>query len=108
MMSLDVYLKEVRMTTIYECNITHNLNDMADEAGIYMHLWRPGEIGITKAFQLIEPLDNGLKLLKSDPARFKNFDSPNGWGKYKNLVEFVSEYLATCKENPDAEVSVRR
>jgi len=107
-MSLDVYLTEVRETTIYDRNITHNLNKMAEEAGIYKHLWRPEEIGITKASQLIEPLRAGLGLLLTDPERFKKFNPPNGWGDYEGLVNFVSEYLATCEENPNASVRVSR
>ncbi len=107
-MSLDVYLREVRLTTIYDANITHNLNRMAEEAGIYKHLWRPEEVGITKAQQLIEPLREGLALLLSDPERFKKFDPENKWGDYNELVDFVRSYLAACEENPDAEVSVSR
>ena len=34
-MSLDVWLVEVLPTEVYSANITHNLNRMADEAGIY-------------------------------------------------------------------------
>lgn len=34
---------------LYDANITHNLNRMADEAGIYEHVWRPEEIGVTTA-----------------------------------------------------------
>lgn len=107
-MSLDVYIKVVRPTTIYTGNITHNLNAMAEEAGIYMHLWRPEEIGITTAAQLIEPLTAGLALLRSDPERFKLLDSKNGWGRYENLCNFVAEYLAACGENPEATVEVLR
>ena len=107
-MSLNVYLSEVRETTIYDRNITHNLNKMADEAGIYKHLWRPEEIEITKAAQLIEPLREGLSLLLSDPDRFKKFDPENKWGDYDGLVDFVREYLAACEENPNASVSVSR
>lgn len=107
-MSLDVQLTEIRPVQIYERNITHNLNKMADEAGIYMHLWRPDEIGITKACQLIEPLTAGLALLESDPARFTPFNSPNGWGMYPHLVEFVRDYLESCIANPDAAVEVSR
>ncbi|MBK8772221.1 MAG: hypothetical protein IPM06_17610 [Rhizobiales bacterium] len=66
-MSLSVRLSKVRETTIYASKITHNLNKMASAAGIYKHLWRPEEIGITKAAQLIEPLREGLALLLSDP-----------------------------------------
>ena len=107
-MSLDVYLSEVRETTIYDRNITHNLNKMADAAGIYKHLWRPEEIEITKAAQLIEPLREGLALLLSDPERFKKFDPENKWGDYDGLVDFVREYLSACEENPNASVRVSR
>lgn len=107
-MSLDVSLIRVMPTEIYSDNITHNLGRMADAAGCYYHLWRPDEIGITRAEELIEPLRAALDRLKADPDKFKEFDAPNGWGRYENLVQFVSEYLAACKESPDAEVSVSR
>ena len=107
-MCLDVYLREVRPTTIYDANITHNLNKMAGEVGIYKHLWQPEEIGITHAKQLIEPLREGLALLLSDPERFKRFAPENKWGDYDRLVDFVGSYLSACEENPDATVEVSR
>lgn len=93
---------------VYEANITHNLNRMAEEAGIYKALWRPEEIGITKAQQLVEPLTAGLALLRSDPARFEKLNPDNGWGDYAGLVGFVSRYLEACKAHPNAEVKVSR
>jgi hypothetical protein len=89
-------------------NITHNLNKMAGEAGIYQHLWRPEELGITKAGELIEPLTKGLELLRSDPDRFKAFNPSNGWGSYEALLEFVSSYLEACTEHPSAVIRVSR
>jgi hypothetical protein len=106
-MPLDVYLTAVRQTSVFDYSVTHNLGNMAGEAGIYKHLWRPDEIEITKAEQLIEPLTAGLALLESDPEHFKKFN-PNGWGSYESLVRFVRSYLEACKENPDAEVYVSR
>lgn len=107
-MSLDVYLTAVRWVEVYSANITHNLGAMAEEAGIYKHLWRPEEIGITKAEQLIEPLRAGLALMKADPERFKRHDSPNGWGLYEHFVPWIEKYLAACVGNPDAVVGVSR
>lgn len=107
-MSLDVYLTRVQPCEVFRSNITHNLGKMAEEAGIYQHMWRPEEIGITKAHQLIEPLRNGLALLRSDPARFEKFNSPNGWGLYVHFVPFVEKYLQACEEYPDADVSASR
>jgi hypothetical protein len=93
---------------VYEANITHNLGQMAAAAGIYEHLWRPEEIGAVKAAQLIEPLTNGLELLRSFPERFKALEPENKWGTYDTFVPWIEKYLAACKEYPDAEVHACR
>jgi hypothetical protein len=125
-MSLDVYLqgetKEVdcycrhcfnehkRKETeeFYSANITHNLNRMAEEAGIYKALWRPEEINIAKAAQLVEPLKAGLALMKDDPARFIKLNPENGWGSYDDFVPWIENYLAACEQYPQATVKVSR
>jgi hypothetical protein len=125
-MSLDVYLEEAevedRLMTVeraldgresvwhevYDANITHNLTKMAAEAGIYEQLWRPDEIGITRASQLIEPLREGLAKMKADPERFKAFNPPNGWGSYDAFIPWIERYLAACENYPNARVRVWR
>ena len=107
-MSLDVSLIAVARTNVFDYNITHNLTAMAEEAGIYKHLWRPEEIGIKKAEDLVVPLKEGLALLKSNPKRFKEFNPKNGWGDYNSLVSFVEIYLEHCISWPDAEIHVNR
>jgi hypothetical protein len=94
--------------TVFDYNITHNLGEMADAACIYYHLWRPDEIGITKADQLIEPLRAGLALLRSNPEIFKKYNPENGWGDYEGFVRFVEAYLEACKQYPEAEVRASR
>lgn len=93
---------------VYTANITHNLGKMASEVGIYQHLWRPDEINISKAAELIGPLRDGLALLKNDPERFKQFNPSNGWGDYEGLVRFTENYLRACEKHPTADVSVWR
>lgn len=95
-------------TRVYDANITHNLGKMADEAGLYRYLWRPEEVDVKHARDLIPRLTNGLELLRSDPQRFKKLNPPNGWGDYDGLVRFTEQYLAACKDHPDARVSVSR
>jgi hypothetical protein len=92
--------------TIYKANITHNLSRMALAAGIYEHLWRPGENGIDKAGRLIEPLSNGLAGMKAEPDRFRALDPPNGWGSYAVFVPWIERYLEACRRNPEASVCV--
>lgn len=107
-MSLDVYFEKMVKTAVHEQNITHNLNQMADEAGIYGVLWRPEENGITQAGQLINPLEKAISAMKADPPRFEKFNASNGWGTYADFLPWLERLLAAAKENPDAEVSVSR
>lgn len=125
-MSLDFYLKgeprkvKCRCTecnhehereeseTIFSRNITHNLGKMADAAGIYMCLWRPEEIPVKRASEIIGMLRVGLKKLKDNPEHYKKFDSENGWGTYVHFVPFVEEILHACEDNPDALIDTWR
>lgn len=107
-MSLDVTLTAVRRTAVFDANITHNLNEMAEAAGIYKHLWRPDEIGITHAAQLIEPLKVGLAAMRADPDKFRAFEPDNKWGTYDNFLPWIDRYLTACLEFPNAEVHVSR
>ena len=107
-MSLDVKLIAVRRTMVFDANITHNLNEMAEQAGIYEYLWHPEKIGIKTAGELVVPLIKGLKIMMVNPTHFKKYDSPNGWGTYEDFVPWIKRYLDACKENPDAEIEVSR
>lgn len=93
---------------VHSGNITHNLTAMANAAGIYKELWRPEEVGITQAKQLIEPLRRGLAALQENPDKFATFAPENGWGSHGGLVKFVAAYLAACERFPEALVSVCR
>lgn len=130
-MSLDIYLIDPTATyeteSLYSANITHNLGGMAAAAGIYEALWRPYKLvpgfaiendydaemefestNTIKAKSIIEIVEKGLLDLKARPEHFKQFNSPNGWGMYKNFIPFVEEYLAALKEYPEAIIQVSR
>jgi len=120
-MSLDVYLTDTKKIVcdcgkvhkldteeVFEANITHNLNKMADEAGIYQHLWRPEELGISHAKELIQPIEKALNHMKANQEQYEKFNSPNGWGMYEHFVPWIESYLEACKEFPDAVINVSR
>lgn len=107
-MSLDFYLKDADGAYLFDANITHNLNKMADEAGIYQVLWRPEEIEVEFAAQVVPILREGLCKLVSDPAYYKQFNAANGWGLYEHFVPFCIKVLEACQANPDAIVEVSR
>jgi len=101
-------LRQNARVELYDSNITHNLTRMAEAAGIYQACWRPEEIGVTKAKQLVPLLEEGLRKLKEDPERYQQFNASNGWGLYEHFVPWVEAYLAACREHPEADVSVSR
>lgn len=106
-MSLDVYLNS-NNECVFEYNITHNLNKMADAAGIYQTLWRPEEIGAVHSKDIIEHLKHGLIELVTRCSHYKTFEPANGWGTYEGLVKFVTAYLTACCEYPEALIEVSR
>jgi len=121
-MSLDVNLKskpksvvctcsecghehsKIQSENLYWANITHNLANMADKAGIYQACWHPERIPAIKAGEIIPLLEGGLTDLKARPEYFKQFNASNGWGLYEHFVPWVENYLNACRENPDAEI----
>lgn len=107
-MSLDITLTAIRPTSVFEQNITHNLVEMAEAAGLYAVMWRPDENGVEIAAQALPILEAGLAALKADPERFKALNPSNGWGTYGGFVKAVEAYIEACHENPDATIEVSR
>lgn len=110
-MSLDFYLQyecDGNEIIVFDSNITHNLTEMADKAGIYYALWRPEEKGYKIAKDIISILEEGLKNLKEKPDMFKKYSSPNGWGIYEHFVPFVEDVYKNCLQYPNALIKVSR
>ena len=93
---------------LYQGHITHNLGAMADDAGIYPAVWRPEEVGIERAAQMVDHLRDGIALLKRHPKRFQKFNPSNGWGSYDGLIAFLERYLTACERYPEARVNASR
>lgn len=110
MLYIDVDTGGAELERVWLCdeNITHNLNTMAGEAGIYECLWRPDENGFTQAKDIIEPLSKGLKELKARPSYFTQFEAENGWGLYEHFVPFVQRVLDAAEKHPNANIYVSR
>lgn len=104
-----VFNREDTTTNIvYHTNITHNLGTMASIAGIYEVLWKPEEIGIDKAEQLIPILKIGLEQLKRNPEEYKKYNPSNGWGNYEGFCIFIENYIIACETYPEATIEISR
>ena len=119
---------EPQRESLYRSNITHNLNRMADEAGLYEALWRPyhlkegynipendyqaeykfEEVNPVRAYEIIPIIEKGLEDMKARPKHYEKFNSSNGWGMYEHFVPFIEEYLKALKEYPEAFVECDR
>ena len=107
-MSLDVYLKDVDGSYVFEYNITHNLAKMASSAGLYEVLWDALDQGYTCAEQLITKLEQGIIELVCNENQYKKLNPENGWGTYEGLLRFAGKYLKACKQYPNALIEVSR
>jgi hypothetical protein len=101
-------LPDPTSSEVWSGNITHNLAPMAVQADIYKELWRPEELGITQAKQLIEPLQHAFTKLLHNKQYYEKFNPENGWGTFELLVSFIKDYLDACCKYPEATVSVWR
>lgn len=102
-MSLDIYLRAVRMTTLYSSNYTSNVIPMWHKAGVYEALYKSeGQ----KAESVIPVLHAGIKDMEEKPDEYILLNPKNGWGDYHSALEFLKEFTRACEENPDAEIGV--
>jgi hypothetical protein len=83
----------------FESNITHNLNKMFQEAGLYEILWHGTGL---KAEGILITLERGLAEMKSRPEVYKVFDADNGWGTYPQAVKWLASVIEACRKYPDA------
>lgn len=93
---------------VYSANITHNLTEMADKAGVYLCLWRGDENGYTHAKQLIGPLRDGIAKMTESAHYYKQFDAPNGWGIYDDFLPWLQRLREACETYPDATIETSR
>ena len=105
-MSLDITLVHDG-ETVWEGNITHNLAEMADRAGMYSAMWRPDELSYTPRGAL-EDVRAGINLMLGDRKRFERLNPTNGWGNFDTLLEFACEYARALSRWPYATVKVSR
>jgi ABC-type dipeptide/oligopeptide/nickel transport system ATPase component len=108
-MSLDIYMECPHCnSTIYEANITHNLNVMAKSCELYAVMYRPDENGVERAEQAEPLLRSGIEAMVRDKTELEKLNPSNGWGSYTDLLNVATGYLEACSENPTARIRVSR
>ena len=106
-MSLDIDLIE-HGESMWSANMTHNLNKIAIEAGVYECLWRPDEIGVKYARDNISNLRFALGIFHLKYDELKKLNPSNGWGDIDGLIEVTQDFLKACIEYPNAIIECDR
>lgn len=95
--------EEIETNEFWSRNITHNLTKMAYNCYgrnwcLYDLLWRdemPDSI-----IEYMTDLLASLIELESDPDKYKQFNPPNGWGTYEQLIDFVRSFIHALIDMP--------
>lgn len=108
-MSLDITLVK-NGEVVYDANITHNLNKMASAVSefFYKAIWRPEEMDMKYAGDVVYELRKGVAVLACAPSHLKKLNPENGWGTYEDLLLFVVRYIEACEQHPTALIEVSR
>ena len=80
---------------------THNTNPMIREAGF--REW-PYEVDGMLCRHFCDRLDGTLRVLRSDPERFRAMNPENDWGDYDSLLTVLADLLDTFDRFPSATV----
>lgn len=107
-MSIDVMLVDENDCEVFSANITHNLNIMAMECGLYQPLWRPEEVQLRHARDLIPYLELGIQKLVQYPSHYSTFEALNEWGTYDNFLPWCCRYLEACRKYPNSRITISR
>lgn len=104
-MSLDFSIVAIAGTNVMDLNITHNIANMWREAGCYDALYNSEG---KKASEIVETLRKAVVDMQVFPEKYKNLNSPNGWGTYENALPFLRKILRACEEHPDGEIHISK
>lgn len=100
-----VYKGTKKEAILFDRNITHNISEMWNEAGIWEALYESdGE----KPSEIIDVLKKGLKDMNDRPEFYKQFNPSNGWGDYDGAISFLTDVIEACENFPDAVINVSR
>lgn len=105
---------DFRMEDDWWGNITHNLAEMAShipvgDTDLYKACWRPEEIGIKTAGEVLPLLKEGIRYMVDHRKELLEYESPNGWGTYNGFMKFLLNYKQACEDNdPECEIYASR
>lgn len=79
----------------YEGNITNNVCKMLEVAFEENHLKKWNDLSCDKFYK---DLEKGYIDMKENPKKYKEYDSPNGWGTYETTLYSIEKLYKAINE----------
>jgi hypothetical protein len=104
------YENDGHHNSVFNINITHNLNAIANKAGVYDCLWRPEEFNIRKASDIQEKVHSAIVELEEngDAYAYIELTPKNKWGTIDGFIKQLKLIYKACVEYPNAKLSAHR
>jgi hypothetical protein len=103
--SLDIYLEQPGIVTVFDTNYTHNVTPMWRKAGCYDALYMSEG---KSAAEVLPALRAALYAMQSDSDGYRALDAPNKWGTYETALPWLERLVAAFEENPNATIRVSK
>lgn len=103
-MSLDISIKAMRETEIYEGNVTYNLAPM-----YYKCIDK--ELGFKKLNEMnckeaLPTINKAIEEMLNNADEYRKLNPKNGWGSYEGLLATLQEMRNCCEKNPDGKIEI--
>jgi hypothetical protein len=105
---VEVGQKDPERVIFFRKSVTHNLVPMAKACGCYTYVWRPEEVGIHFAYQMLHMLRSAIKYASSNPKILSEHNPYNDWGNYDVFLMFLQDYLKGCERYPATRIHISR
>jgi|SRR6185503_566095 len=85
--------------TLYERNFTYNNSGIMNAIGCGRD-----DLSGKMASEVVERIANGVRLLQSEPSKYRDQEPSNGWGGIDDCLDLLNGMLAACRAAPLARI----
>lgn len=92
--------------TIFDANITHNVQNMWKKAGVLEILYDTDGQFVTA--EMADKLNKGAADMRANFVEYEKLDAPNGWGRAIHVLPWLERVAQVFEENIGAMIRVSR
>lgn len=93
---------ETVLHTLYERGFTYNNSGIMYAIGCGRD-----DLSGKLASEVVERIANGIRLLQSEPSKYRDKEPSNGWGGIEDCLNLLNGLLGACRAAPLARIEYR-